>query len=83
MQGERAKVGREPTVLTHLEGACDPESPEGNWFTHPRMGTSLQGHPGKVMGKKSFQGHGRLFWGGGRNCLPIITWEIGPDPWSI
>lgn len=35
------------------------------------------------MGKKSFQGHGRLFWGGGRNCLPIITWEIGPDPWSI
>lgn len=35
------------------------------------------------MGKKIFQGHGCLFQRGGRNCLPIITWEIGPDPWPI
>ena len=43
VQGELEGVGREPMVLTHLEGACDPESPGGNWFTHPRMGTSLWG----------------------------------------
>ena len=41
--GGREGVGREPTVLAHLEGACDPESPGGNWFSHPRMGTSLRG----------------------------------------